>query len=94
MHIPEVEVLDRAIVYELTMLSYILIAKSNLTVKMKIPSFRIGGSSDNSEAKTDNKKQFVCKECKMTFQSKDTLALHKKKARHYGGLVYFGKGEG
>jgi hypothetical protein len=36
----------------------------------------------------------VCKECKMTFQSKDSLALHKRKSRHYSGLVYFGKSGG
>jgi transposase-like protein len=92
--ITAVEILDRAIA-ELTMLSYILISKPNLTVKMKIPSFRIRDSDndDDSKAKTDNKKHFVCKECKMTFQSKDSLELHKKKARHYGGLVYFGKSD-
>ena len=27
----------------------------------------------------------------MTFQSKDSLALHKRKSRCYTGLVYFGK---
>lgn len=92
-YIHAIETWDRAIA-ELTMLSYVLIAKSNLTVKMKIPSFRIKGSNSvESKAKTDNKKQFVCKECKMTFQSKDSLELHKRKSRHYGGLVYFGKSE-
>jgi hypothetical protein len=79
----------RAIV-ELTRLSYILIAKRNLKVQMKIPSFRIRDNNNNSKAKTDNN-HFVCKECKMIFQSKDSLALHKRKSRHYSGLVYFGK---
>jgi transposase-like protein len=61
---------------------------------MKIPSFRIkNNNNNNSKAKTDNK-QFVCKECKMTFQSKDSLAMHKRKSRHYSGLVYFGKSGG
>jgi hypothetical protein len=86
--ISAVEVLDRAIV-ELTMLSYILIAKTDLNYQMKIPSFRI---RDNDKQKTD--KQFVCKECKMTFQSKDSLGLHKRKSRHFTGLVYFGKNDG
>ena len=86
---------DRAIV-RLTMLSYILIAKTNLIIQMKIPSFRIkdNANNNNSKAKTDNK-QFVCRECKMTFQSKDSLALHRRKSRHYNtGLVYFGKDKG
>jgi hypothetical protein len=78
----------RAIV-ELTMLSYILIAKIDLVVQMKIPSFRIKDS--NNKAKTD--KQFVCREYKMTFQSKDSLELHKRKSRHFTGLVYFGKND-
>jgi hypothetical protein len=86
--ISAVEVLDRAIV-ELTMLSYMLIAKTDLNYQMKIPSFRI---RDNDKQKTD--KQFVCKECKMTFQSKDSLGLHKRKSRHFTGLVYFGKNDG
>ena len=65
---------------------------------MKIPSFRIKDNNNNknknnSKAKTD-KNHFVCKECKMTFQSKDSLALHKRKSRHYSGLVYFGKSGG
>ena len=69
---------------------------------MKIPSFRIKDNNNNnknnknnSKAKTDNNNNhFMCKECKMTFQSKDSLALHKRKSRHYGGLVYFGKSGG
>ena len=67
---------------------------------MKIPSFRIKDNNNNknnknnSKAKTDNNNHFVCKECKMTFQSKDSLALHKRKSRHYSGLVYFGKSGG
>jgi transposase-like protein len=73
------------------MLSHILISRTLLIVQMKIPSFRI---KDNiSKSKTDNK-PFVCKECKMTFQSKDSLELHKRKSRHYTGFVYFGKGKG
>jgi protein-arginine kinase activator protein McsA len=70
------------------MLSHILIAKTDLLVQMKIPSFRI---KDNNKTKTD--KQFVCRECKMTFQSKDSLELHKRKSRHFTGLVYFGKND-
>jgi transposase-like protein len=69
------------------MLSYILIAKTDLNYQMKLPSFRI---KDNNKSKT-NDKQFVCKECKMTFQSKDSLELHKRKSRHFFGLIYFGK---
>jgi hypothetical protein len=51
---------------------------------MKIPSIR----KDN-EAKADAK--FVCKECKMTFRSKDSLELHKRKSGHFTGLIYLGK---
>jgi hypothetical protein len=29
----------------------------------------------------------------MTFHTKDSLELHKRKSRHFGGLVYFGKHE-
>jgi transposase-like protein len=79
-------------IIELTRLSYILIAKTNLIVQMKIPTFKIKDNNDRSKAKTDNK-QFVCKECKMSFQSKDSLALHKRKSRHFTGLVYFGKND-
>ncbi len=75
------------------MLSYILIAKTRFTVQMKIPSVRIRVNKNNSKTKADNK-QFVCKECKMTFRSKDALELHKRKSRHYAGLVYFGKSDG
>ena|SRR5688572_5927797 len=75
---------------ELTMLSYILIAKTDLVLQMKIPSFRIK-DNNNNKAKTD--KQFMCRECKMTFQSKDSLELHKRKSRHFTGLVYFGKND-
>jgi hypothetical protein len=53
---------------------------------MKIPSFRKG-----SEAKPDSK--FVCKECKMVFHTKGSLELHKRKSRHFTGLIYFGKHE-
>jgi hypothetical protein len=52
----------------------------------KIPSF----GKDN-EARPD--KKFVCKECKMIFPTKDSLELHKKKSRHFTGLIYFGKHE-
>jgi transposase-like protein len=57
-----------------------------MVVQMKIPSLRI---KDNNKAKTN--KQFVCRECKMTFQSKDSSELHKRKSRHFTGLVYFRK---
>jgi hypothetical protein len=73
------------------MLNYILIAKTDLILQMKIPSFRIKGNNNNNKAKTD--KQFMCRECKMTFQSKDSLELHKRKSRHFTGLVYFGKND-
>jgi hypothetical protein len=53
---------------------------------MKIRSFRKG-----SEAKPDSK--FVCKECKMVFHTKGSLELHKRKSRHFTGLIYFGKHE-
>ena len=32
-----------------------------------------------------------CKVCKMTFSTKESLEQHKKKARHYSGLIYMGK---
>ena len=51
---------------------------------MKIRSFRKGG-----EAKPDSK--FVCKERKMVFHTKDSFELHKRKSRHFTGLIYFGK---
>ena len=53
---------------------------------MKIRSFR-----KDSVAKPDTK--FVCKECKMVFHTRDSLELHKRKSRHFTGLVYFGKHE-
>ncbi|MFL6425552.1 MAG: hypothetical protein ACJ71R_18445 [Nitrososphaeraceae archaeon] len=53
---------------------------------MRIPSFR----KDNA-ARSETK--FVCKECKMAFNTKDSLELHKKKSRHFTGLVYFGKSD-
>jgi hypothetical protein len=54
---------------------------------MKIHPFR----KDNNAAKAATK--FVCKECKMAFHTKDSLELHKRKSRHFSGLVYFGKHE-
>ena len=54
---------------------------------MKIYPF----GKNNNATKTATK--FVCKECKMVFQSKGSLELHKKKSRHFGGLVYFGKSD-
>jgi hypothetical protein len=39
----------------------------------------------------NNQQEFVCKECKMEFQSKESLEKHKKKARHFTGAIYFGK---
>jgi hypothetical protein len=53
---------------------------------MKIPSLR-----KDTAARHDTK--FVCKECKMAFNTKDSLELHKRKSRHSTGLIYFGKGE-
>jgi hypothetical protein len=53
---------------------------------MKMPSFR----KDNA-ARSETK--FVCKECKMVFNTKDSLELHKRKSRHVTGLIYFGKHE-
>lgn len=38
--------------------------------------------------------KFTCKECKMMFQSKESLEIHKKKARHFTGSIYFGKQDG
>jgi hypothetical protein len=56
---------------------------------MKIhPFFR---KDNNNTAKAATK--FVCKECKMVFHTKDSLELHKRKSRHFGGLIYFGKHE-
>jgi hypothetical protein len=36
----------------------------------------------------NNKKSsdFLCKECKMVFSSKESLERHKKKARHFGAV--------
>jgi hypothetical protein len=53
---------------------------------MKIPSLR----RDNA-VKADTK--FMCKECKMVFNTKESLDLHKKKSKHFTGLIYFGKNE-
>jgi len=55
--------------------------------QMKIHPF----GKDNNVAKAAPK--FVCKECKMVFQSKDSLELHKRKSRHFSGLIYFGKSD-
>jgi len=82
---PAVAPLDRTLV-KLTMLSYALITNANLMVRMKIPSFK---TKINNKVKKTDDKQFVCKECKMTFQSKDSLELHKRKSRHFTGLIYF-----
>jgi hypothetical protein len=68
------------------MLSYLLKIKRLTVRQMKIPSLR----KDNA-ARRDNK--FVCKECKMAFNTKDSLELHKRKSRHSTGLIYFGKSE-
>jgi uncharacterized C2H2 Zn-finger protein len=38
-------------------------------------------------------KQFTCKECKMVFQSKESLERHKNKAKHFTGSIYFGKAD-
>jgi hypothetical protein len=71
---------------ELTMLRYVLNTKDIDVCKMRIPSLR----KDNA-AKANTK--FVCKECKMVFSTKESLELHKKKSRHFTGLIYFGKHE-
>jgi uncharacterized paraquat-inducible protein A len=36
-------------------------------------------------------KQFTCKECKMVFQSKESLERHKNKAKHFTGCIYLEK---
>lgn len=74
---------DRILV-ELTKLSYVLKTKTQTIGQMKIRSFR----KDNV-ASSD--RMFVCKECKMVFHTKDSLELHKRKSRHFTGLIYFGK---
>lgn len=56
---------------------------------MKIRSFRKGSGAKPDKADT----KFVCKECKMVFHTKDSLELHKRKSRHFTGLIYFGKQE-
>lgn len=33
-----------------------------------------------------DKDGFTCKECKMTFLSKDALERHKNRARHFGAV--------
>jgi hypothetical protein len=53
---------------------------------MKIPSF-------NKHNAPEGDAKFICKECKMAFQSKASLELHKKKSRHSTGLIYFGKND-
>jgi hypothetical protein len=55
--------------------------------KLKVPSFRRNNNAEKGDTK------FVCKECKMVFDTKDSLELHKRKSRHYTGLIYFGKNE-
>ena len=73
-------------VVELTMLSYVLKTAQYRLCKMKIPSL---GKDNAAKART----KFVCKECKMVFNTKESLELHKKKSRHFTGLIYFGKHE-
>jgi Zinc finger, C2H2 type len=51
---------------------------------MKIPSFK---RDNGSKAVTE----FVCKECKMVFNTKDSLEQHKRKSQHSRGMIYFGK---
>lgn len=76
---------------QLTMLSYILKTATQTTQQqiMKIPSFR----KENEVRKARDDTKFVCKECKMVFHTKDSLELHKRKSRHFTGLIYFGKNE-
>jgi hypothetical protein len=74
---------------QLTMLSYILKSTTQTIQQMKIPSFR----KDNEARKARADTKFVCKECKMVFHTKDSLELHKRKSRHFTGLIYFGKHE-
>ena len=40
--------------------------------------------------KSEQEGGFRCKECSMSFSSKEALDRHKKKARHYSGRIYFG----
>jgi hypothetical protein len=36
---------------------------------------------------------YSCKECKLTFPTKESLERHKSKAGHSSGWIYFGKNE-
>lgn len=83
LQILETEIGDRTLL-ELTMVSYLFKIQELDMRQMKIRSFR----KDNA-AKPNTK--FVCKECKMVFNTKDSLELHKRKSRHFTGLIYFGK---
>jgi uncharacterized C2H2 Zn-finger protein len=49
--------------------------------------FPFGGSKKEAEQESI----FKCKECPMSFQSKQSLDMHKQKAKHFGGRIYFGK---
>jgi len=46
---------------------------------MKIP---FGRSSDSVQ----NRDKFVCKVCKMSFQSKESMERHRNKAKHFGSV--------
>jgi uncharacterized C2H2 Zn-finger protein len=47
--------------------------------------------SDKNQDQAEDRPKFICKECKMVFQSKQSLKIHKNKAKHFTGSIYFGK---
>jgi hypothetical protein len=51
---------------------------------MRMPSFL---KKDSEQDKSTVR----CNVCRMSFHSKESLEIHKKKANHFGGSIYFGK---
>lgn len=60
---------------------------------MKFPFVKSSSKSNKSDDVVGQDANFMCKECTMTFRSRESLEKHKNKANHHGGRIYFGKGE-
>jgi hypothetical protein len=41
----------------------------------------------------ESQQAYSCKECKLSFSSKESLERHKSKAGHSSGWIYFGKND-
>ena len=41
----------------------------------------------------DDTQSYACKECRLSFTTKESLERHKNKAGHASGWIYFGKND-